>query len=172
VIGQSDHTAPGGSGASLLAERAAPVLTAGWFRAALACVPDDAPVLVQLDGVDVQAAVSLDRPWEIDGRALRLLLERKSLQVADLVLDEDARDVRRGGVRVRLSPTEYRLLHLLMSNTGRVLSHQEIIERLWGFPYDINLVQSYVSTLRRKLGRPWLIHTRHCIGYILQEQPV
>jgi two-component system OmpR family response regulator len=101
-----------------------------------------------------------------DDRAVRLT-------VADLELDEDSHEVRRGGEDVPLSPTEFNLLRYLMVNAGRVLSKAQILDHVWSYDFDgdANIVESYVSYLRRKLdsaGREPLIHTVRGIGYVLR----
>jgi two-component system OmpR family response regulator len=94
------------------------------------------------------------------------------LQVADLELDEDSHEVRRAGEPVHLSPTEFRLLHFLMSNVGRVLSKPQILDHVWEYDFggDSNVVESYVSYLRRKVDQtePRLIHTLRGVGYMLR----
>jgi two-component system OmpR family response regulator len=94
------------------------------------------------------------------------------LVVADLELDEDSHEVRRGGRAVALSPTEFNLLRYLMANAGRVLSKAQILDHVWSYDFDgdANIVESYVSYLRRKLdvdAEP-LIHTVRGIGYVLR----
>jgi two-component system OmpR family response regulator len=94
------------------------------------------------------------------------------LTVADLELDEDSHEVWRAGREVQLSPTEFNLLRYLMVNTGRVLSKAQILDHVWSYDFDgdANIVESYVSYLRRKLddgGEP-LIHTVRGIGYVLR----
>ena len=95
------------------------------------------------------------------------------LRVADLELDEDSHEVRRAGEEVHLSPTEFRLLHFLMSNVGRVLSKAQILDHVWEYDFggDSNVVESYVSYLRRKVDRtePRLIHTLRGVGYMVRE---
>ncbi|MEU7001011.1 response regulator transcription factor [Nonomuraea sp. NPDC046570] len=97
------------------------------------------------------------------------------LQVADLVLDEDAREVWRSGRQVHLSPTEYKLLHYFMANAGRVLSKAQILDHVWNYDFggDAGVVESYVSYLRRKVDdvEPRLIHTLRSVGYVLREPP-
>jgi two-component system, OmpR family, response regulator len=94
------------------------------------------------------------------------------LQVADLELDEDSHEVWRAGELVHLSPTEFRLLHFLMSNVGRVLSKPQILDHVWEYDFggDSNVVESYVSYLRRKVDQsePRLIHTLRGVGYMLR----
>ncbi|MEU8343615.1 response regulator transcription factor [Spirillospora sp. NPDC048832] len=93
------------------------------------------------------------------------------LRVADLELDEEQWTVRRGGVDVDLSPTEFRLLAYLMRNAGAVLSRGQILAGVWGWDHgNPQVVETYISYLRRKLdplGGP-LIHTRRGIGYSLR----
>jgi two-component system OmpR family response regulator len=93
------------------------------------------------------------------------------LRVADLELDEEQWTVRRGGVDVDLSPTEFRLLAYLMRNAGAVLSRGQLLAGVWGWDHgNPQVVETYISYLRRKLdplGGP-LIHTRRGIGYSLR----
>ncbi|WP_318656335.1 response regulator transcription factor [Spongiactinospora rosea] len=94
------------------------------------------------------------------------------LQVADLVLDEEAHHVERAGQPVRLSPTEFKLLHYFMSNAGRVVSKAQILDHVWNYDFggDAGVVESYVSYLRRKIDNvePRLIHTLRGVGYVLR----
>lgn len=91
---------------------------------------------------------------------------------ADLEIDEDAHEVRRGGELVDLAPTEFKLLRYLVVNAGRVLSKRQILDYVWEYDFGGNddVVRTYVSYLRRKIdGRgPSLIHTVPRIGYILR----
>jgi two-component system OmpR family response regulator len=100
------------------------------------------------------------------------VLSSGRLQVADLELDEDSHEAWRAGTLVHLSPTEFRLLHFLMSNVGRVLSKAQILDHVWQYDFggDSNVVESYVSYLRRKVDRvePRLIHTLRGVGYMLR----
>jgi two-component system response regulator MprA len=91
------------------------------------------------------------------------------LQLADLALDPRSRDVRRGGRPIELTAREFELLELFLRNPGRVLSKETILDRLWGYAFDDNLVEVYVGYLRRKLGEPDLIHTYRGAGYALRE---
>ena len=97
------------------------------------------------------------------------------LRVADLELDEDRWTVRRAGVPVELSPTEFRLLAYLMRHEGRVLTRAQLLESVWGWDYSgaSQIVETYVSYLRRKLDPlgPSLIHTQRGVGYSLRPAP-
>ena len=95
------------------------------------------------------------------------------LTLADLVLDEDQHRVTRGDTEVHLSPTEFKLLRLLMENSGRVMSKQQILAQVWDydFPGDPGMVEKFVSQLRRKLDvdGPSLLHTVRGFGYVMRE---
>jgi two-component system, OmpR family, response regulator len=97
------------------------------------------------------------------------------LQVGDLELDEEHWIVRRGGTQVELSPTEFRLLAYLMRNQGRMLTRQQLLENVWGWEFagQSQVVETYVSYLRRKLDPlgPPLIHTQRGVGYSLRLPP-
>lgn len=97
------------------------------------------------------------------------------LRVAGVTLDEDAHEVRRDGVDVVLSPTEFKLLRYLMLNEGRVVSKMQILDHVWEYDWDgeAAIVESYISYLRRKLATsedaPELIHTRRGVGYVMKD---
>ena len=106
----------------------------------------------------------LRRAGHGDGRSSRL-------EFADLELDEDTHEVRRSGGLVELSPTEFKLLRYLMLNPNRVLSKAQILDHVWEYDFggDANVVETYISYLRKKLDRvgPPLIHTVRGVGYRL-----
>jgi two-component system, OmpR family, response regulator len=97
------------------------------------------------------------------------------LSYADLELDEETREVWRGRELVELTATEYRLLHYLLSNARRVLTREQILERVWdyGFAGNASVLETYVSYLRQKLdnGGPQLIQTVRGVGYSLRLPP-
>jgi DNA-binding response OmpR family regulator len=98
-------------------------------------------------------------------------LDAEVLEVGDLILDEPARIVRRGGKEVELTPMEFRLLSFLMRNRGVVLSRLQIASQVWGYEeHDPNLVPVHMGNLRRKLEEngPRLIHTIRGHGYVLR----
>jgi len=106
--------------------------------------------------------------------------DEEVLQVGDLTLDKATFEVNRGGVEIELSPTELKLLQFLMENPTRVLSKEQILDRVWhyGFAGEANIVESYISYLRRKIDNvmppgataplPAMIHTKRGLGYILK----
>ena len=93
------------------------------------------------------------------------------LEVGDLILDEPACVVRRGGVTLELTQIEFQLLAFLMRNRGVVLSRLQISSQVWGYEeHDPNLVPVHMGNLRRKLEEtgPRLIHTVSGHGYVLR----
>src|SRR5499427_5864632 len=95
-----------------------------------------------------------------------------ALSVADLTMDEDAREVRRGGELIDLSATEFELLRYLMRNPRRVLAKAQILDRVWNYDFggQAHVVELYISYLRKKIdaGRDPLIHTVRGVGYVLK----
>lgn len=96
------------------------------------------------------------------------------LHYADLEINEDTYEVSRAGTLIDLSPTEYKLLRYLVLNAERVVSKAQILDHVWEYDFmgDANIVESYISYLRRKVdleGLPPLIHTRRGIGYMLRR---
>jgi two-component system OmpR family response regulator len=94
------------------------------------------------------------------------------LTVADLTMDEDAREVRRDGELIDLTATEFELLRFLMRNPRRVLSKAQILDRVWNYDFggQAHVVELYISYLRKKIdaGREPLIHTVRGVGYVLK----
>jgi two-component system OmpR family response regulator len=95
------------------------------------------------------------------------------LKFADLEMDDDRHEVRRGGEPIELTLTEYKLLRYLMSNAGRVVSKAQILDHVWeyDFPGRGNVVETYISYLRKKIDASGaaLIHTVRGVGYSLRE---
>lgn len=91
------------------------------------------------------------------------------LRCGDLELDEDRHEVRRGDRHVELSATEFRLLTYLLQNKGRVVTKGQILDHVWNYDFrgDTNVVERFVSNLRRKIdqGGPSLIRTVRGFGY-------
>ncbi|MBN0048900.1 response regulator transcription factor [Streptomyces actuosus] len=128
----------------------------------------------------------LTKPFSLEELTLRIaaVLRRSGrtdrvdrlLQISDLVLDDRAHRVTRGGREVVLSPTEYRILRYLLRGLGQVLSKAQIIEAVWGHAEpgrgDGNLVEAHISQLRRKVDAhgPALIHTVRGFGYVLRSE--
>jgi two-component system, OmpR family, response regulator len=94
------------------------------------------------------------------------------LAFADLTLDQDTYEVRRGGQLIELSPTEFRLLRYFMLHPGRVLTRVQLLDHVWDYDFGgaSTVVSTYVAYLRRKLATagPNLIHTQRAVGYSLR----
>ena len=136
----------------------------------------------RVEGLDAGADDYLVKPFALDEllARLRALLRRTVatpaeaiLKFADMVLDLQTMDVRRGKRDLELTRTEFRLLGLFMRNPRVVLSRSRIFEEVWGYDFGAssNALEVYVSYLRRKLeadGEPRLIHTVRGVGYTLR----
>ncbi len=98
--------------------------------------------------------------------------ELARLAFADIELDDDTHEVWKAGEPVSLSPTEFKLLRFFLQNPGRVLSKTQILDHVWHYDFggDVNVVESYVSYLRRKIDttEPRLLQTLRGVGYVLR----
>ncbi|MCW2747165.1 MAG: tcrX [Nocardioidaceae bacterium] len=98
--------------------------------------------------------------------------ETNSLTFADIELHEDSHEVLKCGEHVELSPTEFNLLTYFLRNPGRVLSKNQILDHVWHYDFggDGNVVETYVSYLRRKVdtSEPRLLHTVRGVGYVMR----
>jgi len=94
------------------------------------------------------------------------------LSFEDLELDEDTREVSRGGRLIELTDTEFRLLRYLMLNPRRALTRGQILDHVWQYDFggDGRVLETYISYLRKKVDRdePPLIHTIRGVGYSLR----
>jgi len=98
------------------------------------------------------------------------------LAIGDLEMDDDTHEVWRGSMPVDLTATEYKLLRYLMLNPRRVLSKAQILDHVWEYDFggDANVVETYISYLRKKIDRlgPPLIHTIRGVGYTIRPPRV
>jgi len=132
----------------------------------------------RLRGFDVGVDDYLTKPFVTEELLARTkaVLRRlgaigSTVQVGDLVVDEDAGYAARGGERLALTATEFRLLVFLAGHRDRVLSNAQILTQVWGYDeYADNLVQVHISALRRKIEAHGerLIHTERGLGYVLR----
>jgi DNA-binding response OmpR family regulator len=135
----------------------------------------------RVEGLDAGADDYLVKPFERQEllARLRALLRRRpprgsaSLVVADLSLNPDTHEVRRGDRVVELTQREFELLEYLMRNERIVVPRQRLLEDVWGYdPFaTTNTIEVFVSNLRRKLeggGEPRLLHTIRGAGYVLR----
>jgi two-component system OmpR family response regulator len=136
----------------------------------------------RVQGLTLGADDYVAKPFSLEEVVLRIraILRRSRtgtaredvLRYADLELDEAAHEVRRGGVLVELSPTEFNLLAYLLTNAGRVVSKAQILDSVWRYDFDgdSSIVESYVYYLRKKIDKwePQLIHTVRGVGYTLR----
>ena len=94
------------------------------------------------------------------------------LVVGDLVLNQDTREVTRGGEQINLTATQFDLLRYLMENAKRVVSKSQILDNVWNYDFggQANIVELYISYLRKKIdvGREPMIHTVRGAGYVLR----
>ena len=97
------------------------------------------------------------------------------LRFADVIMDADAHQVWRAGEPIQLTATEFRLLRLFLMNPGRVLSKSQILDHVWHYDFDgdSNVLETYISYLRRKLNEHGtsLIQTVRLVGYVLRDEP-
>jgi DNA-binding response OmpR family regulator len=138
----------------------------------------------KIGGLDAGADDYLVKPFdfrELEAR-IRSVAKRNSnpflpkniVQIADLKLNPKTMMVTRNEKEINLTPKEFKLLHYMMMNSGRVLSRTEIAEKVWDTTFDTgtNFIDVYINYLRKKIDRDFLIkliHTKPGIGFIFKE---
>ena len=138
----------------------------------------------KVNGLDIGADDYLTKPFEIEEllARMRVILRRKSqatsqskiIQVADLKLDLEKKQVTRKGKNIELTKKEYELLEYLMKNNGIVISREKIIETVWNYDFvgDTKIVDVFIRYLRSKIDDEYdkkLINTVRGFGYVIQE---
>lgn len=139
----------------------------------------------KVEGFDAGADDYLVKPFEfkellarikaITKRSQGIIQSSNKLKVADLELDIDKKQAKRGDKQIELTAKEFALLKYLMVNKGRVVTRGDISEQVWDINFDTgtNVVDVYVNILRKKIDKDFetkLIHTRIGMGYILEEK--
>jgi two-component system OmpR family response regulator len=154
---------------------------------------DDAPVLFltakdavddRIHGLTIGADDYVAKPFALEEviTRLRVILRRfqpeesedeSLISYADITLSDDMHEVTKAGEVVDLSPTEFKLLRYLLVNAEVVVSKAKILDAVWEYDFggDGNVVESYVSYLRRKIDtqEPHLIQTVRGVGYVLRK---
>lgn len=138
----------------------------------------------KVNGLDIGADDYLTKPFEIEEllARMRVILRRKLqntnqsnvIQVADLKLDLEKKQVTRSGKIIELTKKEYELLEYLMKNNGIVISREKIIESVWNYDFvgDTKIVDVFIRYLRSKIDDGYdkkLINTVRGFGYVIQE---
>ena len=136
----------------------------------------------RVKGLDLGADDYLIKPFDFDELLARIrAMTRKHVGVrtnlfsaGDLVLDAQSRKVTRGGQEISLLPKEFSILEYLLRNKEKVLSREQIENRIWNYEFSgsSNNVDGYMSRLRKKIdeGRePRLIHTVKGVGWVIRE---
>ncbi|MEU5835126.1 response regulator transcription factor [Streptomyces diacarni] len=155
---------------------------------ALRAAGDETPVLMltakdgeydEAEGLDTGADDYLTKPFSyvVLLARVRALLRRRTrgarvaLRIGELTVDPAAQRVTVGEREAELTAKEFAVLEYLATRAGEVVSKAEILEHVWDFAYegDVNIVEVYVSALRRKLGAGWITTVRGA-GYRLQSE--
>lgn len=170
-----DRTVPSGDSLDLVTElRADRSTTPALFLTARDAVQD------RVDGFEAGGDDYLVKPFAMDELVVRVrsLCRRAQsasptvLVVGDLEVDQARAEVRRGGILMPLTAKELCVLSMLAASPAAIVSRSELIEHCWDELTDpmSNTVDVHIGSLRRKLGRPRLIHTVRGAGYLLEEK--
>ena len=136
----------------------------------------------RVKGLDLGADGYLVKPFHFEElmARIRVMLRRNHgsvsnrLALADLTLDCDTHEVRRGEKRIELSAKEFSILEYMLRNKGIVLSREKLETHIWNYEYQgaSNMIDVYIRYLRLKIDKefePKLIHTVRGVGYVLRE---
>lgn len=154
----------------------------GWTTAPIIVVSGRADSVDKVEALDAGADDFVTKPFQIDELLARLralsrraapAAEESTVQFGDVVIDLAATAVTRAGVRVHLTPTEWRMLEHLARNPGALVTRQDLLKRIWGSEQvsDSGYLRLYMSQLRKKLeaepALPVHLLTESGMGYRL-----
>lgn len=132
-----------------------------------------------ISGFKLGADDYISKPFELEELMARISVRLKSetnstIEVDDLVLDPQAVRVTRNAKEIQLTPHEFKLLHYLLVNKGRVLTREMILNRVWKYSMDVDsrVVDVYVGYLRKKIdsgSKKKLISSVRGFGYIIKD---
>ena len=176
----SDIMMPGISGLDMCKSlRAQSIQTPVLFLSALATTDN------KVEGLEIGADDYLVKPFEFKELVARIKtlskrnkptnLSEKTLTVKDLIMNLEARSVKRAGKSIELTAREFDLLQYFIENKNRVISKKELNENVWDIHFDTgtNVIEVYVNYLRNKVDKEFsikLIHTVHSKGYLLKDE--
>ena len=162
----------------------------GWSQAPILVVSGRAGAAEKVDALDAGADDYVTKPFSVDELLARIrALSRRVahtdpapvVEVADLTIDLAARSITRrrdGGPEfIRLTPTEWEMLAMLVSNAGRLVTRRDLLQRIWGSEHvtDTGYLRLYIAQLRKKLepepARPRFLLTEPGMGYRFQPAP-
>lgn len=134
-----------------------------------------------VEGLNLGADDYVTKPFIADELLARIKARLRSVQgnettltLADLTLNTETLEVKRGETMIQLTPQEFKLLHYLMSNKGRILTREMILNRIWMYSSDVEtrVVDVYMGYLRKKVDNNFpqkLIHSVRGFGYVMKE---
>ncbi len=137
----------------------------------------------KVKGLDKGADDYITKPFAIEELLARIRAQLRRnkneadnniIQFADLVMDTDKYQVKRGEELIELTKKEYDLLYYLLNNKGIVVSREQLLNNVWGYDYtgETNIVDVYIRYLRSKIDdhhENKLIHTVRGVGYVLRD---
>ncbi|WP_026923521.1 response regulator [Glycomyces arizonensis] len=152
----------------------------GWTKTPILVLSGRAASTEKITALDAGADDYVTKPFDIGELLARVRAvtrrggdeaESPLVTLGETAVDLAARTVRRAGEEVRLTPTEWQLVEILLRNPGKLVSQRELLHRVWGPSYDreTNYLRQYMAQLRRKLeadpARPAHLLTEPGMGY-------